>query len=244
MQVGASTVPYFLKSDLPQNTEERDKTLLAVMGSPDIRQIDGLGGADPVKSKVAIISKSEEKDVDVNYYFAQVKIDEPIVDTKPSCGNMLIGVGPFSIEKNLVQAQEKELYYILVKAYSMEWMLHHVSGTLNNQTANHLQKSMDYFTAKHIEIELLTGLYRKALVIYNEYFFIQKTEEAKTQTLEIVQHQLLSDYLKLSTDQSKMIYCEIMSIHCTNKYEMKPKLLLLITIVAMVVAQWSGNLRQ
>jgi hypothetical protein len=118
-----------------------------------------------------------------------------------------------SNEKLIVQAQEKELYYILVKAYSMEWMLHHVSGTLNNQTANHLQKSMDYFTAKHIEIELLTGLYRKALVIYNEYFFIQKTEEAKTQTLEIVQHQLLSDYLKLSTDQSKMIYCEIMSIH-------------------------------
>jgi hypothetical protein len=76
-----------------------------------------------------------------------------------------------------------------------------------------LQKSMDDYTSKHIEIELLTGLYRKALVIYNEYFFIQKTEEAKKQTLEIIQHQLLSDYLKLSTDQSKMIYCEIMSIH-------------------------------
>lgn len=116
-------------------------------------------------------------------------------------------------EKLIEQAREKELYYILVKAYSMEWMLHHVSGTLNNETAVSLQTSMDDYTSKHIEIELLTGLYRKALVIYNEYFFIQKTEEAKRQTLEIVQHQLLSDYLKLSTDQSKMIYCEIMSIH-------------------------------
>ena len=115
MRGGTSRGPYFLKSDLPQDLEKRDKTLLAVMGSPDIRQIDGLGGADPVKSKVAIISKSEEKDVDVNYYFAQVKIDEPIVDTKPSCGNMLIGVGPFSIERNLVQAQEKETKVALNK---------------------------------------------------------------------------------------------------------------------------------
>jgi 2-methylaconitate cis-trans-isomerase PrpF len=113
MRGGTSRGPYFLKSDLPQDLEKRDKTLLAVMGSPDIRQIDGLGGADPVKSKVAIISKSEEKDVDVNYYFAQVKIDEPIVDTKPSCGNMLIGVGPFSIERNLVQAQEKETKVVI-----------------------------------------------------------------------------------------------------------------------------------
>lgn len=116
-------------------------------------------------------------------------------------------------EKLIEQAREKELYYILVKAYSMEWMLHHVSGTLNNETAIYLQTSMDDYTSKHIEIELLTGLYRKSLVIYNEYFFIKKTEDAKRQTLEIVQHQLLTDYQKLSTDQSKMIYCEIMSIH-------------------------------
>ena len=90
MRGGTSRGPYFLKSDLPSDIEQRDKILLAAMGSPDIRQIDGLGGADPVKSKVAIISKSEEKNVDVDYHFAQVKIDEPIVDTKPSCGNMLI----------------------------------------------------------------------------------------------------------------------------------------------------------
>ncbi len=113
MRGGTSRGPYFLKSDLPEDTIKRDKVLLAVMGSPDVRQIDGLGGADPVKSKVAIVSKSEEKGVDVNYYFAQVKIDEPIVDTKPSCGNMLIGVGPFAIERNLVQAQDKETKVVI-----------------------------------------------------------------------------------------------------------------------------------
>ena len=58
------------------------------MGSPDLRQIDGLGGAEPVKSKVAIIDKSSEEGIDIDYYFAQVKIDKPIVDTKPSCGNI------------------------------------------------------------------------------------------------------------------------------------------------------------
>ena len=106
MRGGTSRGPYFIKSDLPDDIPTRDKVLLAAMGSPDNRQIDGLGGADPVKSKVAIVSKSDEAGVDVNYHFAQVKIDEPIVDTKPSCGNMLIGVGPFSIERGLVEAQD------------------------------------------------------------------------------------------------------------------------------------------
>ena len=106
MRGGTSRGPYFIKSDLPDDIESRDKILLAAMGSPDNRQIDGLGGADPVKSKVAMVSKSKEDGIDVDYHFAQVKIDEPIVDTKPSCGNMLIGVGPFSIERGLVEAQD------------------------------------------------------------------------------------------------------------------------------------------
>lgn len=106
MRGGTSRGPYFLRSDLPEDENQRNKVLLAVMGSPDLRQIDGMGGADPVKSKVAMISKSDEDGVDVNYHFAQVKIDEPIVDTKPSCGNMLIGVGPFAIERGLVKPNE------------------------------------------------------------------------------------------------------------------------------------------
>ena len=106
MRGGTSRGPYFLRSDLPEDENQRNKVLLAVMGSPDLRQIDGMGGADPVKSKVAMISKSDEDGVDVNYHFAQVKIDEPIVDTKPSCGNMLIGVGPFAVERGLVEPNE------------------------------------------------------------------------------------------------------------------------------------------
>ncbi len=106
MRGGTSRGPYFLRSDLPEDEDQRNKVLLAVMGSPDLRQIDGMGGADPVKSKVAMISKSDEDGIDVNYHFAQVKIDEPIVDTKPSCGNMLIGVGPFAVEKGLVEPNE------------------------------------------------------------------------------------------------------------------------------------------
>jgi len=113
MRGGTSRGPYFLKNDLPEDEHQRNKTLLAVMGSPDVRQIDGIGGADPVKSKVAMVSKSEENGIDVNYHFAQVKIDEPIVDTKPSCGNMLIGVGPFAIERGLVKAQEGQTKVII-----------------------------------------------------------------------------------------------------------------------------------
>ena len=113
MRGGTSRGPYFLKTDLPQNITERDKILLAVMGSPDVRQIDGLGGAEPVKSKVAIIDKSKENGIDVDYYFAQVKIDKPIVDTKPSCGNILVGVGPYAIEKGLVNAKNGETSVIV-----------------------------------------------------------------------------------------------------------------------------------
>ena len=113
MRGGTSRGPYFLKNDLPDDENQRNKILLAVMGSPDVRQIDGMGGADPVKSKVAMVSKSEENGIDVNYHFAQVKIDEPIVDTKPSCGNMLIGVGPFAIERGLVKAQEGQTQVII-----------------------------------------------------------------------------------------------------------------------------------
>ena len=79
--------------------------MAAVMGSPDARQIDGLGGADPLTSKVAIVSKFERPGVDVDYLFAQVSIDKAIVDTSPSCGNMLAGIGPYAIETGLVPAR-------------------------------------------------------------------------------------------------------------------------------------------
>jgi 4-oxalomesaconate tautomerase len=106
MRGGTSKGPFFLASDLPSDVALRDRVLLAVMGSPDLRQIDGVGGAEPLTSKVAIVSKSSRPNVDVDFLFAQVSLDKPIVDTSPNCGNMLAGVGPFAIEKGLVPARD------------------------------------------------------------------------------------------------------------------------------------------
>jgi 4-oxalomesaconate tautomerase len=106
MRGGTSKGPFFLASDLPQEAQARDRVLLAVMGSPDLRQIDGLGGAEPLTSKVAIVSKSQRAGVDVDFLFAQVLIDKPLVDVSPNCGNMLAGVGPFAIERGLVAATD------------------------------------------------------------------------------------------------------------------------------------------
>ncbi len=106
MRGGTSKGPYFKADDLPADIGARDRTLLAVMGSPDLRQIDGLGGADTLTSKVAIVSPSTRPGVDVDYLFAQVDIPRAIVDTGPSCGNMLSGVGPFAIESGMVKAQD------------------------------------------------------------------------------------------------------------------------------------------
>jgi 4-oxalomesaconate tautomerase len=108
MRGGTSRGPFFLATDLPADTAQRDRVLLAVMGSPDARQIDGMGGADPLTSKVAIIGKSVKPGVDLEFLFAQVLIDEARVDTTPNCGNMLAGVGPFAIERGLVPARDGE----------------------------------------------------------------------------------------------------------------------------------------
>lgn len=104
MRGGTSKGPYFKAEDLPADIAARDRVLLAVMGSPDIRQIDGLGGADTLTSKVAIVSRSSREGVDVEYLFAQVDVSRAIVDTSPSCGNMLSGVGPFAIETGMLPA--------------------------------------------------------------------------------------------------------------------------------------------
>ena len=103
---GTSKGVYILKDDLPSNKEEWDPLLLRLMGSPDQKQIDGLGGSQSVTSKVAIISKSSNPEADVDYTFAQVSIDKPIVSYKGNCGNISSGVGPFAIEKGLVKAKK------------------------------------------------------------------------------------------------------------------------------------------
>ncbi|WP_019180388.1 4-oxalomesaconate tautomerase [Microbacterium yannicii] len=104
MRGGTSKGAYFLAADLPADSAARDDLLLRIMGSPDPRQIDGIGGAHPLTSKVAVVAPSTADDVDVDYLFLQVGIEEPIVGTAQTCGNLLAGVGPFAVERGLVRA--------------------------------------------------------------------------------------------------------------------------------------------
>ncbi len=106
MRGGTSKGGYFLADDLPSGTAARDAFLLRVMGSPDPRQIDGMGGADPLTSKVAVVRRSERPGVDVDYLFLQVFVDKAIVTDAQNCGNILAGVGPFAIERGLVPARD------------------------------------------------------------------------------------------------------------------------------------------
>lgn len=108
MRGGTSKGGYFLASDLPADSAERDAFLLRVMGSPDPRQIDGMGGADPLTSKVAVVKKSEREGIDVDYLFLQVFVDQAIVTDAQNCGNILAGVGPFAIERGLVASTGDE----------------------------------------------------------------------------------------------------------------------------------------
>ncbi|WP_297367820.1 4-oxalomesaconate tautomerase [Acidocella sp.] len=103
---GSSKGLYVHQRDLPAERGLRDAVLLAAMGSPDMRQIDGLGGAHPLTSKVAVISPSTRPDADVDYLFLQVAVDKAEVSDAQNCGNILAGVGPFAIEAGLVDARE------------------------------------------------------------------------------------------------------------------------------------------
>ena len=106
MRGGTSKGVYMLKEDLPEDQGKWESLLLRMMGSPDKKQIDGLGGSQSVTSKVAIVSRSSRPDADVDYTFAQVSVDKPLVSYKGNCGNISSGVGPFAIEKGLVEAKE------------------------------------------------------------------------------------------------------------------------------------------
>ena len=108
MRGGSSRGGFFLDEDLPRDKAERDAVLLAAYGSPDDRQIDGIGGSDPLTSKAAVVKLSERDDADVDYTFYQVGIDAPSVSTGGNCGNMLAAVGPFAIRRGLIPAIEPE----------------------------------------------------------------------------------------------------------------------------------------
>lgn len=106
MRGGTSRALFFHDKDLPKDEKLRDKVILSAFGSPDIRQIDGLGGATTSTSKVAIIKKSERSDADIDYFFGQVSVDRPVVGKTMNCGNISSAVGPFAIDEGLVEVVE------------------------------------------------------------------------------------------------------------------------------------------
>ena len=106
MRGGTSRGPFFLEADLPRDPAARERVLLAAMGSPDLRQIDGLGGAHPLTSKVGIVRPSTTPGVDLDFLFAQLQPASDQVDLTPNCGNMLAAVLPFALERGLLPLQE------------------------------------------------------------------------------------------------------------------------------------------
>jgi 4-oxalomesaconate tautomerase len=121
MRGGTSRGPFFNEADLPTDIATRDRVLLAVMGSPDKRQIDGLGGAHPLTSKVGIVRPSQTPGVDLDFLFAQLQPDKDTVDTTPNCGNMLAAVVPFALETGMVRAQgERTTLRVLTRNTDMQ----------------------------------------------------------------------------------------------------------------------------
>lgn len=108
MRGGTSKAAVFLAEDLPTETKERDELLLRIMGSPDVVQIDGIGGATGLTSKVAVVSLSPGHDADIDYLFLQVGVAEGVVTDKQNCGNVLAAVGPFAVERGLISAEDPE----------------------------------------------------------------------------------------------------------------------------------------
>jgi 4-oxalomesaconate tautomerase len=112
MRGGTSKGAYFLAEDLPADPKARDDLLLRIMGSPDARQIDGIGGAHPLTSKVAVISRSVRPDADVDYLFLQVGVGQATVSDRQNCGNLLAGVGPFAVERRLAAASPVRIHMV------------------------------------------------------------------------------------------------------------------------------------
>lgn len=108
MRGGTSKGAFFVESDLPEDSAERDRFLMQIMGTPDPRQVDGMGGAHPLTSKVAIASASDDGDTDVEYLFLQLGVDEPIVTDRQNCGNLLSAIGPFALERGLIDVADGE----------------------------------------------------------------------------------------------------------------------------------------
>ncbi len=134
MRGGTSKGPFFRREDLPEDRETMSRILLAALGAPDGRQIDGIGGAQTVTSKVAIVSKNPEGPNHVDFLFAQVEFEKNYVDWGPTCGNMVIAVGPYAIEQGLVRA-EKEKTPVVIHSVNIESTIEAVVPTPQGQVA-------------------------------------------------------------------------------------------------------------
>lgn len=133
IQRGGTSKGVFLHDrDLPADPASRERVILAIFGSPDKRQIDGLGGADPLTSKVAILKSSARDDADVDYTFGAVGIAEGMVDFRGNCGNISSGVGPFAIDEGLVKATDPMTVVRIFNTNTQKLLLAHV-GTRNGQ---------------------------------------------------------------------------------------------------------------
>jgi len=142
MRGGTSKGPFFLESDLPPDTALRDKVLLAVMGSPDKRQIDGVGGAHPLTSKAGIVRKGQTAGVDLEFLFAQLQPESDLVDTTPNCGNMLAAAVPFALETGLLAPKgDVSAFRVLTRN----------TGMLSDITVNTAGGRMVYQGGAHID---------------------------------------------------------------------------------------------
>lgn len=165
MRGGTSKGAFFLAEDLPADRAERDRILLEVMGSPDPTQIDGVGGAHPLRSKVAIVSRSAEPDVDLDYLFLQVSVDEPTVIDTQTCGNIIAGVGPFAVERGLIEPGESTTS-VRIRLVNTGDLAVETFPTPNGRVQYAGDTAIDGVpgTAAPIEIELGGGLQAKAVL--------------------------------------------------------------------------------
>lgn len=115
MRGGSSKGAYFLRDDLPTDPVERDSLLQQIMGSPDQRQIDGIGGAHPLTSKVAVVNPSTDEAADVDYLFLQIGVEDDIVSDRQNCGNLLAGVGPFVFERGLLPTSDHDVATVRIR---------------------------------------------------------------------------------------------------------------------------------
>lgn len=147
MRGGTSKGVFINHEEMPVNKSDWEPFLLDIMGSPDQRQIDGLGGANSLTSKIAIIKKSDLKEADVDYTFAQVSISESLVDFKGNCGNISSAVGPYAIEQGLVQAVEP---VTKVRIYNTNTKKSNRSGSRSRKRESENRRILyDSWSARH-----------------------------------------------------------------------------------------------